>query len=221
MAFRPKNGNWVREMIERKVLVALTDGIPRVQGGSTLICDSETDPTALIRMVPGDPSVRHLAFEAGVLVLSPDTQMRLTLGMITSGVQVRKRLGISPIPPIIKMIVLDPLIRAWNEGIHSVLLCVNPHSIAGPMLRINPVDLVDHMLRAGAWLSQQIEGLNVGYIVHVPSDEGEHVNYYVSPIAFQTFYAQYETEVLGRQDDDDPLATVQASNGDAQHISAP
>jgi hypothetical protein len=191
--YRPKNGDWVHEMIEQGVLTKISGEIPPMHGGVTLICDSETDPRCLVEFGLEDFPVRLIATEAGVLLIDAHVELIDEAGAIT------------------KAVVLEPLVRAGNEGIVNVLLCVNPHSIAGPMLQINAVDLVDRMMRAGSLLRRWMNWLNVGHIVHVSNSHGGHANYFVALGAWHTFYAIYERDVKNRRNDPDESAIAHAA----------
>lgn len=190
---KPMNGNWIDELENRGVLKKLDGPVPRLDGGLTLICDSETNPTLIVPFETPNCPVRLIAHEAGVLIASPEKDLR-------------RKTGIDPI-----MAVIEPLIRCWNEGIRRVILCVSPHSIAGPMLKMHTVELIDHMLRVSRWIREQIEDLPVGHVVHVPHESGGYTNYFVESGQWDAFYHIYEMENLGRQDDPDPDYPTSAS----------
>lgn len=186
MTFEPKNGSWVDELESRGVLVRITEPMRPIPGGVTVICDSETNPTLIVPFEAPDCPVRLIANEAGVLSASPETRMQ-------------RKTGIDPMKA-----VLEPIVRSWREGIRRVLLCANPHSVAGPMLKMHTVELIDQMMRAAAWMCERVEDLKVGYIVHAPHEDGSYTNYFVEPAKWSKFYHWYEIQVIGRQDDPDP-----------------
>lgn len=202
--------DWIAEMIKRGALITIEGKTPLPQEGVTFICDSETDPTKIVTLGLEDSPIRLIAVESGVLILSQDTQMRRKLGIDPSTPGARRRLATDPIPLVIQTIVIGPLLRAWNEGTHNVFLCVNPSSIGGALLPMNSVEIVDHMVRGGVWLAQMIQGLNIGYIVHMPSSVGDHANYFVDLSKWNGFYDWYETTHLGRQNDADPTVPAGA-----------
>lgn len=178
--------DWMNELVARGVLNKIPGTMRPVPGGVVLICDSETNPMLVVPIGVPDCPVRLIANESGVLILSPCTKMRSKIGVDA------------------EQVVVEPIVRAWREGIHRVILCVNPHSIAGPMLKIKLIELIDHMIRAGEWLQKRVEELPVGYLVHAQSEDGTYNNYYVEQTNWHLFYNWYEKEFLGRQDDPDP-----------------
>lgn len=178
--------DWMQVLIQRGVLVQIEKNVPPVLGGTTLICDSETDPTRILVLGDEDVPVHLIALENGVLTCSPDTKLS-------------EQIGIDPMPTVVA-----PLARTWNVGIRSVLLCLNVHSIGGVQHKLTTIELINHLMRAGAWLCQRIEGLRVVYLVHVPHSLGVHTNYLVELPRWRAFYNEYDVEILGRQDDSDP-----------------
>lgn len=180
-----RKGDWIQTLVTQKVLVERPLR-PYFKSGVVVVCDSETNPGKVVRLGKEHYTLRLIANEAGVLIASPDTRMQKKLCLDAN------------------RIIVEPLLRAKEDGFKNLVLCVNPHSIAGPMLEMSTIDLVDHLMRAREYLASLQTGVSISCVVHTPlMADSTYKNYLVSPPKWSQFYQLYETEVLKRRDDPD------------------
>lgn len=174
---------WIEKLVQARALVPLPpDTTHHVPGGVVLICDSETDPNRIVSFGVPDSPVCLIANEAGVLVASPSTEMSMRIGLD------------------VDRVIMNPVKRAKGRGMRTVILCLNTMATGGDFSEMNEVELVDHLLRAASEISRRVRGVDVQCVVHVPSRTGTRT-FRADAEAFRTFYATYEVQELGRNDE--------------------
>lgn len=171
-----QHGSMIAQLEKRGVLVKVgaIDLAPKI----LVIGDSETDPA---RIVPRNGiETRFILNEAGVLIASPDTEMR-------------DELSLNP-----EALIYEPVSRAVSSGFTFATLFVNASAVAGIMAETDTKDLIDHMMRARAELQRRQPRLKATCILHVPASDGRWVNYVVVPDKWFSYIANRESRVLGR-----------------------